>query len=88
MPKLELGDLQALGRHAIQCEIDAYAPLVPDGTNWKATLLIAYPDPQERKRKRELIGLVGRLLVEVEGHARFYAMAAAAQASLAVDLCG
>lgn len=28
----------------IQDEIDAYAPLVPDGTNWKATLMIEYPD--------------------------------------------
>lgn len=35
----------------IQSEIDAYAPLVPDGTNWKATMLIEYPDPHERKRE-------------------------------------
>jgi glycerol-3-phosphate dehydrogenase subunit C len=32
----------------IQSEIDAYAPLVPDGSNWKATLLLEYPDPHER----------------------------------------
>ena len=31
----------------IRSEIDAYAPLVPDGSNWKATLLIEYPDPHE-----------------------------------------
>ncbi|MEK0417452.1 MAG: hypothetical protein RI949_1458, partial [Pseudomonadota bacterium] len=31
----------------IQSEIEAYAPLVPDGTNWKATMLIEYPDPHE-----------------------------------------
>ena len=42
---------------AIQGEIDAYAPLVPDGTNWKATMLIEYPDPNERKR--ELARLIG-----------------------------
>src|SRR5918993_2476187 len=33
----------------IQGEIDAYAALVPDGSNWKATLLIEYPDAHERK---------------------------------------
>ena len=35
----------------IQSEIEAYAPLVPDGSNWKATMLIEYPDPNERKRE-------------------------------------
>ncbi len=35
----------------IQSEIDAYAPLVPDGSNWKATMLIEYPDPHERQRE-------------------------------------
>ncbi len=34
----------------IQSEIDAYAPLIPDGSNWKATMLLEYPDPHERKR--------------------------------------
>jgi len=57
-------------------EIDAYAPLVPDGTNWKATMLIEYPDPNERKRElARLIGIEDRLFVEVEGHARVYAIA-------------
>ena len=60
----------------IQSEIDAYAPLVPDGHNWKATLLIEYPDPHERKRElARLIGVEDRLFVEVEGHARVYAIA-------------
>src|SRR3954471_24708883 len=35
---------------AIQQELDAYNPLVPDGSNWKATLLIEYPDAEERRR--------------------------------------
>ncbi len=35
----------------IQQEIDAYAPLVPDGSNWKATLMIEYTDVNERKRE-------------------------------------
>ncbi len=60
----------------IQSEIDAYAALVPDGTNWKATVLIEYPDPHERKRElARLIGIEDRLFVEVEGHARVYAIA-------------
>ena len=60
----------------IQGEIDAYAPLVPDGSNWKATMLIEYPDPHERKRELgRLIGVEDRLFVEVEGHKRVYAIA-------------
>jgi hypothetical protein len=60
----------------IQSEIDAYAPLVPDGTNWKATMLIEYPDVNERKRElARLIGIEDRMFVEVEGHARVFALA-------------
>jgi hypothetical protein len=60
----------------IQSEIDAYGPLVPDGSNWKATMLIEYPDPHERKRElARLIGVEDRMFVEVEGHARVYAIA-------------
>ncbi len=60
----------------IQSEIDAYAALVPDGSNWKATLLIEYPDPNERKRELgRLISVEDRVFVEVEGHARSYAIA-------------
>ena len=60
----------------IESEIEAYAPLVPDGTNWKATMLIEYPDPNERKRElSRLIGVEDRVFVEVEGHARVYAIA-------------
>ncbi len=57
-------------------EIEAYGPLVPDGANWKATMLIEYPDPNERKRElARLIGVEDRMFVEVEGHARIYAIA-------------
>jgi hypothetical protein len=60
----------------IQSEIDAYTPLVPDGSNWKATMLIEYPDVHERKRElARLIGVEDRMFVEVEGHARIYAVA-------------
>lgn len=57
-------------------EIDAYAPLVPSGTNWKATMMIEYTDVNERKRElARLIGVEDRMFVEVEGHARVYAIA-------------
>lgn len=57
-------------------EIEAYAPLVPDGTNWKATMLLEYPDSNERRRElARLIGVEDRLFVEVEGHPRVFAIA-------------
>ena len=60
----------------IQGEIDAYAPLVPDGSNWKATMLIEYPDVHERRRElARLIGIEDRMFVEVEGQPRVYAVA-------------
>jgi len=60
----------------IQGEIEAYAPLIPDGSNWKATMLIEYPDPHERKRElARLIGVEDRMFVEVEGLPRVYAIA-------------
>jgi hypothetical protein len=60
----------------IQHEIEAYAPLVPDGSNWKATLLIEYPDQNERRRElARLIGVEDRMFVEVAGHGRVYAIA-------------
>ncbi len=60
----------------IQQEIDAYAPLVPTGSNWKATVLLEYPDVNERKRElARLIGVEDHLFVEVEGQSRVYAIA-------------
>lgn len=60
----------------ISQEIEVYAPLVPDGGNWKATMLIEYPDENERKRElARLIGVEDRMFVEVEGMARVYAIA-------------
>ncbi|HRH05910.1 MAG TPA: DUF3501 family protein [Burkholderiaceae bacterium] len=57
-------------------EIEAYAPLVPEGSNWKATMLIEYPDENERRRElARLIGVEDRMFIEVEGHARVYAIA-------------
>lgn len=60
----------------VRSEIEAYAPLVPDGSNWKATMLIEYPEVNERRRElARLIGVEDRMFVEVEGHARVYAIA-------------
>jgi hypothetical protein len=57
-------------------EIEAYAPLMPEGGNWKGTLLLEYPDVNERKRElARLIGVEDRMFVEVEGQARVYAIA-------------
>jgi len=60
----------------IRDELDAYNPLIPDGSNWKATLLIEFPDVAERQRQlAQLIGLEDRCYVQVHGHERVYAIA-------------
>ena len=60
----------------IRDELDAYNPLIPDGSNWKATLLIEFPDVTERQRQLALlIGLEDRCWVQVLGHDRVYAIA-------------
>jgi Protein of unknown function (DUF3501) len=57
-------------------ELEVYAPLMPDGSNWKATMLIEYPDVNERKRElTRLIGVEDRMFIEVEGYERVYAIA-------------
>src|SRR5512138_631447 len=60
----------------IQGELDAYNPLVPDGSNWKATMMIQYPDVDERRQAlARLIGIEDRVWVQVEGCPRVYAAA-------------
>jgi hypothetical protein len=60
----------------IQDELDAYNPLVPDGHNWKATMLVEYEDVEERKRAlARLKGIERRVWVKVEGQPRVYAIA-------------
>ena len=60
----------------IQGELDAYNPLVPDGSNWKATMLIEYPDVDERRRMLGLLkGIERSVWVEVEGCERVAAIA-------------
>ncbi len=60
----------------IQDELDVYNPLVPDGTNFKATMLIEYEDVTERQRAlARLKGIEDRVWVQVEGAARVFAIA-------------
>ena len=60
----------------IQHELDTYNPLVPDGGNLKATMMIEYPDVAERQRNlARLIGIEDRVWVQVAGAARVYAIA-------------
>jgi len=60
----------------IQDELDTYNPLVPDGRNWKATLLVEYEDVEERKRAlARLKGIEDRVWVQVDGQPRVHAIA-------------
>ena len=60
----------------IQGEIDAYNPLIPDGNNWKVTLLLEFTDPQERHLALErLIGVEDRCWVRVSEMERVFATA-------------
>lgn len=57
-------------------ELEVYNPLVPDGGNWKATMMIEYPDEAERRAMlAKLIGIEDRVWVQVEGCSRVYAIA-------------
>ena len=60
----------------IQHELDAYNPLVPDGGNWKATMMIEYPEPDERRRMlAALKGIERRVWVRVGDLEPVYAIA-------------
>lgn len=60
----------------IQEELDAYNPLIPDGTNWKATFMLEYADEHERRAAlQKLIGVEGRVWVKIAGLPPVYAIA-------------
>lgn len=60
----------------IQDELDAYSPLIPDGSNLKATMLLEYDDPEQRKHALvQLKGAETRVYVQVKGHEPVYAIA-------------
>jgi hypothetical protein len=63
-------------QEGIQSELDAYNPLVPDGSNWKVTMLIEFPEVEERRRMLpKLIGIEDRVWVKVDGCKQVYAIA-------------
>jgi hypothetical protein len=52
---------------AIQEELDAYNPLIPDGNNWKATFMVEYPDSEERRtRLTQLLGIEKTVWMQVD----------------------
>lgn len=60
----------------IQSELDAYNPLLPEGSNLKATMLLEYGNVAERRvALAKLIGIEDRVFVQVEGQPRVYAIA-------------
>src|SRR5882724_4515 len=60
----------------IEDELQAYNPLIPDGTNLKATMQIEFEDPIARARElARLKGIEHRVYVQVDGHPRVYAIA-------------
>lgn len=57
-------------------ELEAYNPLIPDGSNWKATFMIEYGDAEERaKALAALVGVEDKVWVQVEGFDKVYAIA-------------
>jgi len=67
---------KAFEEAAIEDELAAYNPLVPDGSNFKATMLLEYEDVDERKSAlAQLKGVEDRVWVEVEGSPRVWAIA-------------
>ena len=60
----------------IQNELDAYNPLIPDGSNWKVTMMIEYEDVAERRRMlTRLVGIENRVWVKIAGFERVFAVA-------------
>jgi hypothetical protein len=60
----------------IQDELEAYLPLIPDGSNLKATMMIEYEDPLLRQRElAQLKGIEDATYLQVDGHARVYPVA-------------
>jgi hypothetical protein len=61
---------------AINEELEAYQPLIPDGHNWKATFMIEYEDPEERARQlARMIGIEDKVWLQVADCERIYPIA-------------
>lgn len=60
----------------IQEELDAYNPLIPDGSNLKAVMLIEYPNVEERKEKLKILkGIEKKIWIKVGSHNKVFAIA-------------
>jgi hypothetical protein len=60
----------------ISDELEAYNPLIPDGSNWKVTLLLEFPEVEQRRAAlAQMKGIEGRCWVRVAGHDRVFAIA-------------
>lgn len=60
----------------IEEELGSYNPLIPDGTNWKATFMVEFADPEERKvALQRLVGIEDRVWVQVTGYGKVFAIA-------------
>lgn len=60
----------------IQEELEAYNPLIPDGDNWKVTLMLEYADAQERQQRlKELLGIEHKVWVQIGDFDKVYAIA-------------
>ncbi len=63
-------------REAIEEELSAYNPLIPDGSNFKATFMVEFPDPEERRRElARLTGVEDNVFAQVDGLVKVMAVA-------------
>ena len=57
-------------------ELEAYNPLIPDGTNWKATFMVEFPEVEERRAMlTQLVDIENKVYVQVGGFDKVYAIA-------------
>jgi hypothetical protein len=72
----EMLRIEKIFEEGILHELESYTPLVPDGHNFKATMMIEYDEPAERKKAlAQLIGVEDKVWVQVEGSPKVYAIA-------------
>ena len=63
-------------QQSIQDELDTYNPLIPDGSNWKATMLIEYPEPEQRQKALSLlVGIEDLVWVKIDNGDKVFAIA-------------
>ncbi len=63
-------------KNEIDEEIDAYQALIPDGNNFKATMLIMYPNVTERRKMLEILnGIENKMYLNIDGSKKIYAEA-------------